>query len=137
MCECGCGELRPLVKFPAPDGGWYFLEVYPGCRYCTTTWAVGLSRCTAAEAGESFWRFFVEETPDAEFHRDVWAEPILDTRVLKRLFMEEAGESDDLAETPFALAEFIRQGGLIRTFHETRAPAEPPARGPEVSDDRP
>ena len=43
MCECGCGELRPIAKIRG-EGGWHFLEIYPGCTNCReTSWGLGVT----------------------------------------------------------------------------------------------
>ena len=36
MCTCGCGEGNDAFKLRAPDGGWYVIELRPGCHYCSS-----------------------------------------------------------------------------------------------------
>lgn len=123
MCECGCGDTRGLVRFPARGRGmWYVLEVYPGCTDCGTDWALAVVR---VKEGEEFGQALLDETPVGEFGAyENWGAKILDTRVLQRLYMEQLGSDDEFDPDPFALEEFVRQGGLIDTFRETRRPEQ-------------
>lgn len=34
MCECGCINGNTMFKFKGPDGGFYVLELLPGCDGC-------------------------------------------------------------------------------------------------------
>lgn len=115
MCECGCGEMRPIVKLPAPGGKWYMVEIYPGCRNCQNDFmAVAVY---LVEEGDDFGT--IEDTPAAEFHHDMWGAHILDHGVLQKAFMESRGDNDDLSDANFSLSEFLREGGLITAFYQT------------------
>ena len=121
MCECGCGELHPIAKLPAGDGSWYLLEVYPGCQDCGTSWGLGV---TLIRETDDEWEYH-RSVPTAEFGPyGNWGTQILNTEILKKLFMESTGDDDDLSETNFAFSEFVSRDGLRSVFHETRKHAE-------------
>jgi cytochrome c1 len=117
MCECGCGELRPLAKIRG-DGGWHFIEVYPGCTNCgDVSWALGAT--WVADDDEMLadgW--LLRDTPTVEYDRHgQWGRPLLNAAILKRLFVEDGGgEDDDFSD---AFSEFMDQGGLIRAQSES------------------
>lgn len=52
MCECACGNIEGQLRFPAPDGDVYILDIYPGCRDCDTPAGVTIYRFTQAEVAE-------------------------------------------------------------------------------------
>jgi hypothetical protein len=118
MCECGCGELRAMAKLRAPGGGWYAIEVYPGCRDCGTGWALGASKIAAGREEEEYLLENVEEVVFDQY--GTWGRPILDTDVLLDQFAKDVGGDDDLGEANFALQEFVDHGGLQAVFFETR-----------------
>lgn len=119
MGECGCGELSPMAKLPAPDGGWFLIEVYPGCSDCGTDWSLAVSR--AMEHDE----YLVEDAPPVEFSvHGMWGRKILDTQILEGQFRDDMGgldlEPDDGYDDPAdALSDFITNGGLRRAMHAT------------------
>ncbi|MCK5602285.1 hypothetical protein KAR91_10460 [Candidatus Pacearchaeota archaeon] len=63
MGTCGCGDGVGDWKFPAPDGNWYTLRIYRGCKDCHTPWYVIVARLTPEEAAD----FEVEHLPDLKF----------------------------------------------------------------------
>ena len=123
MCECGCGEFRPLVKLRVA-GGWVGIELYPGCENCGTGWALG---ATFVRDGSEEAEYLLDGTPDMVFdERGQWGLPILDLDVLRRLFAEYAENGDDPdGEANYALSEFLSRGGLRQVYHETRYPSAP------------
>lgn len=123
MCECGCGEFRPIVKLPA-KGGWYALEVYPGCPDCTTTWGVGV---TFVKAGSDEAEYLLDGVPDIAFDsRGMWGRPILDTALMREEFAKEAAHGDDDdSEAMYAFDQFVRRGGLRRVYYATAAARQP------------
>lgn len=36
MCECGCVSDTKIFKFPGPKCSKYILEIYPGCKDCSS-----------------------------------------------------------------------------------------------------
>jgi hypothetical protein len=122
MCECGCGELRPIAKIRG-DGGWHFLEVYPGCTNgCGTSWGLG---ATWLADDDDFLRgdsWLLTDTPTVEYNQySQWAMPILDTAKLVALFRQDEGaemeDPEDYDAPADALHDFINGGGLIRAHH--------------------
>lgn len=93
MCECGCGDLRPFGKFPAPNGDTYLLEIYPGCGDCHVGPGVVVHRFTTEQLEEHGWTDF-REIPDLPWlpDRAECAVPVLDLNVFRRTFEDEAGE---------------------------------------------
>ena len=132
MCECGCGELRPIAKIRG-DGGWHFLEIYPGCTNgCGTSW--GLSATWIAD-NDDWLRgdpFLLRDTPTVEYSDyGQWGMPILDTTKLVEHFRANEGAEgllgDDYYESAAdALADYIATGGLIRV-HDDSVRAAPGA----------
>lgn len=120
MGECGC-DTEKIGRIPGPrPGSWYVLEVHPGCTNgCGTEISLGVAE---VEEGSEEWDIWFEEVPVLEFssYRQ-WGTHVLDTEILKRAFMAEIGEDDDLADAPFALEEFVNGGGLREVFYQTRA----------------
>lgn len=53
MCECNCSDRRIEAKLPAPDGGWYLLRRYPGCRYCDSPAGLDIIHVTNSALGSS------------------------------------------------------------------------------------
>jgi len=123
MCECGCGELHPIAKIRG-DGGWHFLEVYPGCTNgCGTSW--GLGSTWIADDDDMLDEWLLNRTPTVEYSKyGQWGVPILDTGKLYELFGKEAGDEESVEE----LRDFVERGGLIRT-HDKSVPQQSPVQG--------
>lgn len=123
MCECGCGETRPLVKLPAPKGGWYALEVYPGCENCGNEfWGLTV---TLIKKGDEF-ADVVENVERITFNEyGQWNQVILDYGMLRKRFVAAGADEDELAEPEedvapmFLLNEMIRHGGMAGVFYDT------------------
>jgi hypothetical protein len=119
MCECGCGELRPIAKIRG-DGGWHFLEVYPGCNNgCGTSW--GLGATWIADVDDMLrdgW--LLKDAPTIEYDQyGQWGTPILDTAKLVEAFRQEMGDvepTDEYDHPADALHDFVERGGL-RAIH--------------------
>lgn len=116
MGECGC-RPDPIAKFPAP-GGWYVVEVHPGCNYCGTEWGLGVSRVRPG----SEW-YDLGRIPEARFFEidgDLrWGTLILDTGALRREFARD--DPDEFSDANMALDEFVSGEGLRRVYHATRS----------------
>jgi hypothetical protein len=125
MRECGCGEFRPIVKMPAPDGAWYAIEVYPGCDNCGASWALTVARIAAADLHHDAET--LAETPEASFDKVMgeWHQQILDADILRAEFAKSVEGDDTPEDTPpseiatFSLGEFVSRGGLITVFRKT------------------
>ena len=119
MCECGCGEFQAIAKLPA-KGGWYAIEVYPGCPDCNTSWGLGVT-FIARRSEEA--EYLLEGVPDVAFdNRGMWGVPILDTAVMREQFAKEAENGDDPdSEAMYAFDEFVSRGGLRSAYYGTRA----------------
>lgn len=65
MGQCGCGDYRPNVKFPGPDGSTYTLEIHDSCRYCETPFGVVITR--HPELTDENDDYLVRELPDVDF----------------------------------------------------------------------
>lgn len=87
MGECGCSAVHPRWKLPAPDGGWYAIEVYTGCEYCDAPAGVVIYR-TGFDIDAGLSTEFAE-LEEAEFHHGEFGVPVIHQRhvfeVLKRL----------------------------------------------------
>lgn len=128
MCECGCGEFRPIVKMPAPDG-WYAIEIYSGCEGCGTDWTLTIAHIKPGGAGrvDRGDELTLEDTPEAVFdaHMSEWHQRILDTEILRKEFaksVEGDDETDDMTAeeiSVFSFDEFVNRGGLIDVFRKT------------------
>lgn len=124
MCECGCGDLQPIGKLPA-KGGWYAIEVYPGCPDCYTSWGLGVT--FIARKSEDA-EYLLDGVPTITFDdRGQWGMPILDTQLLREEFAKEAENGNDPdSEAMYAFDELLSRGGLRRVYFATVA-----ARGKE------
>jgi hypothetical protein len=123
MCECGCNESHFLGKLPA-KGGWYAIEVYPGCPDCDTSWGLGV---TYVKRGDEAAEYLLDGVPDITFDPfGLWGTRILDTQLLRAEFEEWAENGDDPdSEAMYAFDELLSRGGLRRAFFATRAAAQP------------
>lgn len=92
MCECGCGELRPLGTFPAPGTDLYVLEIYPGCGDCKIGPGVTIHRMTQQEARE----FGLSADDALKFHESPreFSVPMLDPAKLGERVKEELGDDE-------------------------------------------
>lgn len=63
MCECGCSDFNAKYKLKGPDGSWYSISIYPGCKDCDTPAGVQIGR----HSPESAEAWGVTEVPDAPF----------------------------------------------------------------------
>lgn len=141
MCECGCGDFRPVVKMPAPDG-WYAIEVYPGCEYCGASWALTVAHIKAGATNRGD-EMTLDETPEAVFDERMgeWHQPILDANVLRAEFAKSVEADDEIDEdstaaeiATYAFDDWVNRGGLLDVFRKTlkaAASVETPERTPE------
>lgn len=89
MGECGCGVSNPGLKFPGPDGTWYILEFYGGCRDCEAPAGVVVRHHKTQESIEDF---------DVENHPElVWIR-----------------QCEDYAESPIAVVDQTKLRELIK-----------------------
>lgn len=120
MCECGCGELRPFGKFPAPNGQVYVLEIYPGCGDCGVGPGVSVHRFTKKQLSE------MGEMSDLPWRADrpECAIPVIDLAAFRKRFEDEGGE-----ETFYAFSNVgdTLRSVVIRTLADFQSPA--PAEG--------
>jgi hypothetical protein len=114
MCECGCGDMRPLGKFPAPKRGWYVLEIYPGCGDCHVGPGVVVHHFTAKEMREELAHLSIPDFLWINGPRQI-AVPVLEAEQISEAVKHEMGdeEYDDLTMggDPFSL-EVIRTAVL-------------------------
>jgi hypothetical protein len=58
MCECGCASGLPAYRLPINETSYYAIELYSGCKDCTTPPAVIVWR---VEKGSSLEVFFEDD----------------------------------------------------------------------------
>ncbi len=117
MCECGCGDLRPFGKLPA-KGGWYALELYPGCADCSAGWAITV---TFLKKGDEDTDWLLDDVEEISLAKHPFHFPILDPQTLKRLVMDEDEDpTDDDSAVAYVMDEFLRGNGLRSLFAESR-----------------
>ena len=129
MCECGCGDLRPLVKLPAPNGDTYALEVYPGCDNCHNEfWGISVTLLKKADPDTKDIVRHVERIAFDKYGQ--WHKMILDYGALRKRFVEAGADEDEMAEPDpevapmFYLNEMIRHGGMSGVFYDTLKKAD-------------
>jgi hypothetical protein len=110
MGQCGCADTSIDVKFPAPDGGTYGLEVYSSCDYCSNPAGVVLHRFGRDSEDAKIW---LDSAESAEFH-DLgygYAQmtiPVLDPEKLAEVLSEDASEDDDEIEADIRREDIAR-----------------------------
>jgi hypothetical protein len=118
MGSCGCGEPSGLVRLSGPNGTWYGLEVYTGCRDCGTDPTLAIY--TMVEGEDYVWDEW-ERVPEIVFgEHGTWFLPLLDQQKLVAAFEEWLGADDDLDgddgyDPPGAVHDFVHEGevGLV------------------------
>lgn len=128
MCECGCGEFRPIGKFRA-GRYWYAIEFYPGCENCATE-LLGLSVRRFA-VGDEDTNWMLDGVPVIAFdaHGD-WSRPMIDFAELRGGFKnygEEGSEAED------AFHEFLSRGEMRFAHSRTLATYSRAASGEDAN----
>jgi len=67
MCECGCSSFHPQFKMPGPDGKWYLLMVYPGCKNCDSPVGVDI-QLIGPRVAKRDWEIDVDAVPYLPLH---------------------------------------------------------------------
>lgn len=100
MGQCGCGDFGAQHKLPGPDGTFYALQFYYGCKSCDTGCAVIVHRFTAEEAAQ--WGVpDLPEPPWREYGEaaEHWIQVLDPAKLKKRMVAfakENEGEYDDV-----------------------------------------
>lgn len=61
MCECGCTGNADRYKFPAPNGAFYLLSLYPHCTNCDVPSGFTIE---LIEPGTHQFQYWTEDFPD-------------------------------------------------------------------------
>lgn len=85
MCECGCSSFHPQFKMPGPDGKWYLLMVYPGCKNCESPVGVDI-QLMGSRVAKRDWDIDVRRVPNLPFHDGNAALAVLHPSILRRKF---------------------------------------------------
>lgn len=52
MCQCGCSDFNGQWRIPGPDGKWYVIGLYHGCKDCSTPAGLSIDLMDEAELAD-------------------------------------------------------------------------------------
>lgn len=120
MCECGCSMGGPDYKMRGPNGMWYGIRVYTGCRDCDAP--VGIDIFAIKDQDNDFYD--IKGMPELEFVDGMASIPVLHAQKLVESMKQEGMDFDSDAWDIGDMSDAMRSASsnTVREWEKIVAP---------------